>query len=374
MSIIINTNYMKILHISQLIGGLDVYIRNTIIYSEANFEYVIVRGKNDEAKPIVKYGKTVTEYKIDLYRSISLLDFLGFFQILRIVRKEKPDIIHCHSSKGGLLGRIIGSLCGVRTFYTPHAFSFLSSGKKLNKQVYILIEKLTRFKTSILACSESEAKLAREVVKYKDNRVLVWQNSVPDASRIIDQSEIDIEIPYIVTVGRPSYQKNTLFLIHVAKKVVTKLPHIKFYIVGVGHYSPRLDLVTKYISDNGLQKNIFLIPWSSQEDTYRYILKAEFYLSVARYEGLPLAIIEAMSLSKPIIASKVAGNVDCVENGSNGYLLDLDDELFTNRIIELLEGDSIKVGFAKKSREMFEERFQIKNTIAKLEGIYKLGV
>lgn len=174
---------MKIMHIGQMIGGLEVYIRNTISYTDDTFEFVVVHGKSDNSKPIVKNGKTIKEYRINLFRSLNpLKDLTGLLQLIAIINKEKPDIIHCHSAKGGALGRVAGYLTSTRTFYTPHAFSFLSTQSKVKRSIFLCLERMVKFNSFLLACSESEREIGIKKVGYKINKAFAWNNAVPDAS------------------------------------------------------------------------------------------------------------------------------------------------------------------------------------------------
>ena len=87
---------MKILHIGQMIGGLDIYIRNSIIYNkvEGN-EYIIACGKDDKHQPVIRNGVEVKEYPISLFRSLNPLnDLKALIEAVNIIRKEKPDVIH----------------------------------------------------------------------------------------------------------------------------------------------------------------------------------------------------------------------------------------------------------------------------------------
>ena len=179
---------MKILHIGQMIGGLDVYIRNTIVCSGGENEYVIVHGKGDNNFPVEKNGKVVKEYGISLYRELNIWrDVKSIVQALRIVLREHPDIIHCHSAKGGIVGRIVGFITCIPTYYTPHAFSFLSTQSRYKRKFYLCIERMTRLKAHLLACSESEYVLGKELVHYRDDMAHVWSNAIPDVANI--QSE-----------------------------------------------------------------------------------------------------------------------------------------------------------------------------------------
>lgn len=179
---------MKILHIGQMIGGLDVYIRNSITYSKGDFEYVIVHGIDDKNKPVYKNDHEVKEYLIPLYRELNIMnDCKSIIQTIKIIHKEKPDIIHCHSAKGGVIGRIAGFVTHTKTFYTPHAFSFLSSNSKFKKWIYIFIERITRLNSYLLACSDSEWEIGINIIHYKEDHALVWNNSVPDSSTLIHE-------------------------------------------------------------------------------------------------------------------------------------------------------------------------------------------
>lgn len=362
----------KVLHIGQIIGGLDIYIRNSIKYSSSNIQFIVARGKDDISAPIVKNNKPVKEYHVDLYRKINpLKDFLCIVQILRIVKKEKPDIIHCHSAKGGMIGRVAGFLSNTKTFYTPHAFSFLSSDKEMVKTLFLFIERLFKFNSYLLACSESERQIGIKQAKYSSNKAFAWNNCVPDVSESVQRKEENINSSYACYMGRPSYQKNTLFLVDVINVVIKKIPDFKIILLGVGYHSPELDKLKEKIENLGLKDNISLLPWISQEEAFSYINDSILYMSVSRYEGLPLSVLEAMSLSKALILSDVTGNSDCVEDNLNGYLLELDEDLFADRIIELWNNKQKRNSFEKESRKKYLKEFNIENQIYKLEKYYQ---
>lgn len=361
---------MKILHIGQLIGGLDIYIRNSIIYSQEHFEYIIVHGKGDKNKPISKNGITIKEYSIDLFRNLNpWKDLKCLIQVIKIIHKEKPDIIHCHSAKGGFIGRISGFITNTKTYYTPHAFSFLSTPNIIKKNIYLFLEKIAKLNSYLLACSDSELALGLQLVKYKYDKALVWSNSVPKPDNI--QQTTKISKPYICYIGRPSYQKNTLFLIEVIKEVHKIKPNIIFVLLGVGYHSPDLEKTLKKIKKYQLEDVVIIKPWLNHAETMGYVKNSVIYLSVARYEGLPLSIIEAMSLGKTIIASNVVGNKDCVINGYNGFLLPHDAKLYAEKISILMDNKNLRNTFENNSIQYFEEKFDLIKRIKILENIYR---
>lgn len=372
---------MKILMIGQLVGGLDIYNRNTIRYADDDVEYVIVRGKDDKHEPIYHNGSQVREIPISLYRSLNpFKDLKALFQAVKAIKNEKPDIVHCHSAKGGIIGRTASFLCGVKCLYTPHAFSFFCTPNSKFQWVYKTIEKLTRFKTYLLACSESEREVGVEIIGYKDEKALCWTNAVPEVkinSTATDDSQEDVvksldQIgPYVSYIGRPSYQKNLFFLVDVVERVHALHPEIKFVLFGVGYHSPDLEDLKKKILEKRLQEIIILVPWLSHECTMNKLAKSLFYITCSRYEGLPLSLIEAMSLGKAIVASDVVGNCDCVEDRVNGRLLPLREKEFISAITELIEHPEMCQTYGQKSREHFERKFLINHRISELMELYR---
>ncbi len=171
---------MKIIHLGQMVGGISVYIKNTVLSLAGDIDFVIVSGKEDKNSPLVVNGVEIREHKIDLYREPSLRDLKGLWQAIRIIRRERPDVIHCHSAKGGFIGRIAGWMCGVPTLYTPHAYSFLSTQSGAKRKIFRALERIARLNSYMLACSGSERELGRSQVGYKDSKALLWNNSVPD--------------------------------------------------------------------------------------------------------------------------------------------------------------------------------------------------
>lgn len=362
------------MHIGQLIGGLDIYIRNSIAYSaNEGFEFIIVHGKNDNSKVVMCDGHPVKEYLVDLCRSLNpFSDLKCLFQVIKLIKREKPDIIHCHSAKGGFIGRLAGALTHTKIFYTPHAFSFLSSPSKWKQNVYLFLERIARLNSYLLACSESEREIGIRMVGYQEDRAWIWHNSVPDVSKTKGNIKINNE-RFISYIGRPCYQKNPFFLLDVIKKVCDIDRSIHFYLLGVGYHSPDLRMLKNRIGELGIGQNIVLVPWLNHDDCLEYVRKSMFYLTVSLYEGLPLSVLEAMALSKAVVASDVMGNRDCVCNGKNGYLLPLVIDRFVEKIIDLSQDSTKRKLFEKVSRDEFENHYLIDKQIKALHECYRMA-
>jgi glycosyltransferase involved in cell wall biosynthesis len=161
-------------------------------------------------------------------------------------------------------------------------------------------------------------------------------------------------------------------MIEVMYQLKKERPDIHLIIMGVGSYSPNTRSVEDKINKYQLQENVTMLEWTSRDDILHIISHAQLYLSTARYEGLPYAVIEALALSKALVLSDVDGNKDLIDEDKNGFLIFAENtELFKQRILELLIYKEKRSSFEKHSYFLFNKYFNIGHTIKDLETIYK---
>ena len=173
---------IKIAHILHSVGGVDISLR--LILQNINvskFENIVIHGKNDTKDIFMDSNSNiVNEFKLSISREISLIeDFNAILKTYLIVKKEKPDLIHAHSAKGGVIGRVVGLLTSTKVIYTPQAFSYLSASNKLKRALYLFIEKiLTKGNTLLLASSPSEMNRGLIEVGYHSNKVKLFNTTM----------------------------------------------------------------------------------------------------------------------------------------------------------------------------------------------------
>ena len=332
---------LKIVHLLHSIGGVDVYLRLVLENMNADsFENIVIHGTKDTIKPFFdKNGNKVKEYKVSIFRDISIVDDIkSLFQTYKILKKEKPNLIHAHSAKGGIVGRITGRLLGIKVIYTPHAFSYLSTQNSLKRNLFLSIEKfLANGNSPLLATSASEKKRAIEEVGYKPENAIVFNNCIEPITTIHPLT-ITKTWPedYICTVGRPSYQKNIEQMIRVLHEV-NKEAKIHLIVMGVGPVSGQLESVKNLIQELDMGNDVTLLNWTERTDVFNIINQCKFYLSTSRYEGMPYSIIESLALSKPCVVTNCDGNKDLIIDNYNGFVVDNEDvNGFKSKILKLL--------------------------------------
>jgi len=362
----------KILHVFYLGGGISTSIKLITKYTnQEKFEHIVLNG-TDEQKNLGLINSTI--YNLKFGREIHFFkDVVLFFKTLRICLKEKPDLIHGHSAKGGIISKLLGFFANTPCLHTPQAYSYLSTQNKIKKAFYFFIEKCLKvLPHKILASSNSEKVRAIEELNYPENRVFTFSNAI---SQITDLSNSKTEFflpkKYICSVGRPSFQKNIEYMIEVLREIKKTDSEIHLVIMGVGFYSPNLESVKNKIKKYDLEENVTLLEWLSRESIFNIVKSSQLYISTARYEGLPYAVIEALALKKALVLTNVDGNKDLVDDGQNGYLVDENNVSdFKEKVIELLQNDEKRNRFEINSYEKFSESFDITKTITQLEEIY----
>lgn len=368
---------IKVVHILHAVGGVDVSLR--LILANINsdkFESIVIHGDSDGNEPFLNdKGVAVKNYPISIIRDINpMKDIKAIKASNKIVKQEKPHLIHVHSAKGGVIGKIVGKRNKIPVLHTPQAYSFLSADSNFKKSIFLSIEKyLSKWDNKILASSNSERVRALKDVGYPENRVLLFNNCVNPIGEIpllgIDKTWPD---EYICSVGRPSYQKNIELMIEVLNLLKQQKPNIHLVLMGVGYHAPNLESVKQLISKYSLESNITILEWTKREDIFNIIKNSKLYISTARYEGLPYSVIESLALKKASVVTDADGNRDLVKDGENGYVIfNENSREFADKVLELLDDDNKRKAFEEKSFEFFNTYFNIENTIVQLEEIYR---
>ncbi|MBP0902854.1 glycosyltransferase [Mariniflexile gromovii] len=340
---------------------------------------IIIHGKQEKGiEYLDSSGKATKQFYIPIQREINIFkDLKCIYQTIKILKKEKPDLIHAHSAKGGVISRIASLFYSINVLHTPHAFSYLSAHSPVKRYLFLSIERvLKNFNSILLATSESELKRGIDEVGYQPHKAFLFNNSITELAVVDNNSTVsslayNFSKDYICTVGRPSYQKNIEMMVEIIKNVKDHIPNIHLVVMGLGVVSPNSENVKMLISKHNLEKNFTLIDWIEREKIFEIVSKSKFYLSTSRYEGLPYSIIESLSLRKAIIATDCDGNRDLVINDFNGYLLKENQlDQFKEKIIELYYNNETREKFEKNSFLLFKEKFDISINIRKLEKIY----
>lgn len=364
---------IKILQVVNLVGGVEVCVRQiTENIDNSLFENVVV-CQNLKGKKKIKDSSNneLKTYQLPIVRNINPIKDLTFLiATIKIILKEKPNVIHAHSAKGGSIARIASIFFNLTVIYTPHAFSYLSTKAKIKKRLFLFIEQILVFNhVVLLATSRSEQERAVNEVGYDTKRVQILQNAVNPIKTSKKNSSRVKHKYYLCSIGRPSFQKNTEMLIKVFEKLAIQHTKLHLYIVGAGEYSPELNKAKRQIAEKNLLNRITIIPWVNREEAMRILKNATLYVSTSRYEGMPYSVIESLCLGKTMVLTDCDGNKDLIQDGISGFLVKNVNEMI-KKISILLKNHEKRQQFENSAFLQYKKRHQLSNYIQTLSELY----
>lgn len=317
-----------------------------------------------------------------LTRNIHFLkDFISLCRLCYYFLKIKPDIVHTHSSKTGVLGRIAAKFAMVPVvIHTVHGFSFDSTNSLLKKKFYILSEYISAFFSDlIIVLKDSDLKIANNLLKIPLKKLTVLPNgiSLPDYNisvKNFSMSEKFTLLPYynpnavlVGMTGRLWEQKNPECFVNAAIQTLSRTTHpVIFYLIGDG---PLRDKLQSTIDKSGYSTSIIILGWRNDVPTILQML--DIFVLSSSWEGLPLSILEAMASSLPVVASDIPGNSDLIDHGINGFLFPKGDSTFlSNYILELINTKLLRSTFGISGRNKITYSYNIIKRINQIESIY----
>jgi glycosyltransferase involved in cell wall biosynthesis len=285
--------------------------------------YVICKQAGDLTRECDRIG-IHTILIPNLVREIHpIQDILAFIGLVRICRQYRFDIIHTHCSKTGVLGRVAARVSGVpQVFHTVHGLPFHEFSPPLLRRLYSLIERFSAlFSDKVIFVNNEERIMAiREKLVPPVKAITVYNGVSFDQIRKFDRQRVRNSIrrqwgiPHSAFVigymGRLWEQKDPETLLGIIARCQDK--PFRFLIVGDGPYKSRFE---KAALTNG---NIVLTGWV--DNPYAYYPAFDILLLPSLWEGLSRTLIEALAFGKPLVASNIKGNRECVHHGVNGFL------------------------------------------------------
>ncbi len=296
---------------------------------------------------------------------------LNIIRLSRLLRKEEPDIIHTHGYFASVIGRLAAKKAGIPTIIA-HVHSTYWEYKKR----HILIERhLSRCTHKIICCSEAVRNFVTGHEKIKEDKTAVIYNGVDeerffpgqDSSSARERLGIDRGSPVVGTVSSLTPHKGQEFLIQAAAKIQEKYPATRFLIVGDGPLRRSLEEQAQRL---GLQSSL-IFTGARRDIPDMLSLMDIFVLPSSSREGLGMAIIEAMAMEKPTVASNIGGIPEAVLDRETGLLVPPgDSEALAKAIIELIDDPGRAKAMGKKGSERFAQKFTRKRMLSNIENLY----
>jgi glycosyltransferase involved in cell wall biosynthesis len=276
-------------------------------------------------------------------------DLAGLVELMTIVRRERPDILHANSSKAGLLGRLAGVLAGapIRIF-TVHGWAF-SAHSGLSSTVYRWAERLMSGLTTVTICvAESELRAGVEALACRPERAVVIRNGI-DVATVGRSERGDGGVPVILSVGRLKAPKDFVTLVRALAGLRPR--EFRALLVGAG---PQRDAIQAEVRRLGLETSIELL--GQRSDVGELMSTGDVFALSSRSEGLPISILEAMAAGLPVVASAVGGVPELVVGEETGLLVPPGDpKRLSDALARLLDDRELRQRLGEQGRRRIEE-------------------
>lgn len=370
---------IKILYILEATtGGTQKHvfdIAKNISKSEYQIDIVASTFRN---KHFFEDGKDIfcNSYAMPIKRNASLSDISNIWKIRKIIKKNKYDIIHCHSTKAGFVGRIAASLCGHKNIvYSPHGFMFCDTRIKAKRLLYLKLEKALGYLTKkIVAVSNSEKELAITHKIVPNSKIITINNTIDSLSNNgfsyvhkINNKFRDATSEIILgSVTRLQYAKDPTTLIRSFKIINERIPNTKLIIVGDG---PLEDECVKLINELNLTSKIQLAGF--QKDSKSFYKMFDIFILSSHYEGMPYALLEAMSMGIPAVGTNVSGIKDLIVEGETGYLVGEGNyRELAEAAIKLIKNPTNLSIFSSNAKKLADNNYNLSTGIKNYQEFY----
>ena len=377
------------------LGGITYNAATIAAHLRPEYETMIVAGMKDESEEssefmVHKLGLEPV-YLPDMHREINLRsDYKAYKHLLKIIRDFKPDVVHTHAAKAGLIGRLAAKRAGVKVIvHTFHGHVFHSYFGKLKTSFFINLERgLAWISSGIIAISENQKKELCEVYKIssckKIHLVELGYNLEPfqknqeiKREQFREQYSIQNHQIAIGIIGRLVPIKNLKLFIKAFFKTHQKFgDKIKAFIIGDGEqmaelqeYCKTLDLTYSTPEKIHLGASLVFTSWIHEIDV---AMNGIDILAISSLnEGTPASLIEAQAAGKPIVATNVGGIANIVLEGETAFLVESGDTLaFSEAINQLVSDENLRSKMSSKGPSYVLSRFHEKRLCKDISDLY----
>ena len=376
---------IRVFEVSKSTGGVGSYTRRLVkALNKERFHVTVAclsNGAEQMAAELIQnpgvnaFSFPMARHHIDPFSDISVL-----FKLAQVIRRERFDVIHAHTSKPGFLTRLAAFGTGIPVIYRPANFSFDDSVPKPRAYFYSLLERFAaRFLTSrIITVSKGERDLARRYCVGVDSQFVTIYTGV-DLSQFaapIDLNAkrislgIPVDVPLVGTVSRFTKDKGPFDFVEAASLVHARLPNVHFLWVGDG---PLEEMVKAKVYLLNMKEFFHFV--GLRNDVPEILKIMDCFVLSSHSEALSIAMLEAMAAGLPVVTTMVPGADEAIQNGETGFLVPIGGiRELADAIFELMKDPAQAQRMGKSARDCIYRNFSLGKMVSATEHLYELVV
>ena len=355
---------------------LNFHIPFMKLLQEKGYEVHVATKLGNRQQEFDEIG--VIKHNVDFSRSpYSPKVFKSLQQMEKLLKEIRFSLVHVHTPVAAFVTRLACQRTNTHpVLYTAHGFHFYKGAPLKNWLLYYNMEKLAAHWTDgLITINEEDYKAAQKFKLRKNGKVFFvpgvgvdvasLEQRIPSINRSEKRKELELSVDtaVIITVGELNANKNHIQVLEALSKL--NKTNFHYLIVGNGESEQKLK---KAVNELMLQDKVSFLGF--RRDVPELLTASDVFILTSRREGLPRAVMEAMAVGLPIIATDVRGNRDLVKSGENGYLVHLNDIEQTAMAIEqLTNSEDLRRSMGEKSKELVKQ-YDLQNILKEMERIY----
>jgi glycosyltransferase involved in cell wall biosynthesis len=301
-------------------------------------------------------------------------DFLACIEIYRYIKANRIDIVHTHSSKAGIVGRFAARLARVKwIIHTVHGWSFNDFQPAVWRIFFIWLERFAALWTNrfiVVSNCDRQKGVALGIGQEQQYSLIRYGIGYSEFSKKDEDTKKEWGIKKDdLVVGMVSClkpQKSPQDFVKVARLIHRVLPEAKFILVGDGVLRPR---VQELIERLGLNGKIILTGW--RRDIFRMLSVMDVFILTSLWEGLPIAALEAMSVSLPVVATNTGGIAEVVVDHKTGFLVKTHDmDSLSEKLRILLKDKRLRIQMGEQAKNSLGADFTLPIAVKNTQDLY----
>lgn len=370
-----------------LVGGPDVHLRLDLM-DKLSTEFDVQAVGSTHALRKVFHSRSYQYHFYTLSRRLNVVaDIWGVFQLIKILRKQKPDIVHTFATKPNIWGRLAAFLAGVPIVIGTipglgSLYAFDTPTTRLIRPLYEIVQRfickhstLTIFQNS----DDLEQLVSAEVVHPEKAQIVHGsgvdteqfdpsQVSVTSVESLKNELGIDNEQTVVTMISRITKSKGVMDFVNAAQQIKEHSPTVEFLLIGYADDS--IDKLSREDIDK-LNRHVI---WPGPRNDIPTVLSASdiFVLPTAYREGIPRVLLEATSMALPVVTTRTPGCRDIVEHGVTGLVIEPGNvQELVSSIQQLIDAPNVRHQFGESAQRRTRKLFSLAAVSAETESIYK---
>ena len=378
--------HKKIAHVSTVDTSLEALLLNQLMFLlQQGFQVIGISSSGKTVHRLESNG--IYHIAIPMRRNISpILDLISLWYLYRIMRREKFAIVHTHTPKAGLLGRLAAKAAGVPVIIsTLHGYYFHENMPLWKQRFFITLERIGAGCSDVILSQSAEdvditlrEKIASsEKIKYLGNGINLDQFN-PDRFSVADIIQrrqslgFDDNTLVVGFVGRlAAKRKGFLDFLVAGQKIKAQIPNVRFLVVGDTDYGKPDAVDPSTAKEFGIEEACIFLGHRSNDDLPLLYRVMDVLVLPSLFEGVPRVVMEASAMRVPVVVTDVKGNREAVIHSRNGLLVPYGNvQALAEAVIEILSNPVKAEKLGLEGRKIALEKFDEYEVFKKVEEEY----